>query len=250
MVVVDREEQRLKVAHLNNKYTCYDFSKLSSAFQDNWLSNKLKELQRSLEDDGYKVFLFRFNTAYNRAKSEEGLVEGGEERMRAVYRGLARRVLFGCIRDAETNMQELITERNSKRHFNALAEFNNALKEIVVSPDRKNTPPPPVAPPENRSHLLDDLIDAIMSVERYDACPYDVDSSERATMEASKRFKKALRFLKHGSTADTLMMAIGGESWLLRSPPNRDEYRRTLQAAVNAKALPVISLCDIESVFD
>ena len=246
------------MAHLNNKFSSYDFSKLSSAFQDNWLSNKLKELQRALEDDGYKVFLFRFNTAYNRAKSDDVTVaaaaSGSEEGRGAVYRSLARRVLFGCIRDAEANLQDLISERNSKRHFNALAEFNNALREIVTSPERKATPPPPPTPivhtPENRSHLLDDIIEAIQRVERYDARPYDANSRERVAMESSQRFKKALRFLKHGSTADTLMMAIGGESWLLRSPPNRDEYRRTLQAAVKAKALPVISLGDLESVLD
>ena len=96
-----------------------------------------------------------------------------------------------------------------------------------------------------RSRLLDDTIAAIVTVEKQSSVAST--AAEQLAMESQPRFKKALKFLKHGSTADTLMLRVAGQDWMLPSPSNRDAYRKTLQTAVKAKALPLIGLDDIEA---
>ena len=96
-----------------------------------------------------------------------------------------------------------------------------------------------------QSATLDDVIGAIVAVERQPARMRT--AAEQLSMESQPRFRKALKFLRHGSTADTLVMTVNNENWLLPSP-NRDVYRKTLQTAVKAKTLPIIGISDLESL--
>lgn len=225
------------------KYSNAEFSILSCKVQDSWLSNRLKYLQRALDHDGYKVFLMRFDEAYNQAKSRQVHQYNLQHMDEVMYKHLARNVLFQCVQNAEANLNDLIQERDAIRQYNALTLYSQTIKTLTSA----HVPTAKLAlMGSERSRLLDDTIAAIVTVEKQSSAAVST-AAEQLAMESQPRFKKALKFLKHGSTADTLMLRVAGQDWMLPSPSNRDAYRKTLQTAVKAKALPLIALDDIEA---